>query len=59
MQKNIIFEQIITDIAGNKFLLIYYSDLDGNVKNEIKIWNPEEFDMKKNNLKNKNLYNYI
>ncbi len=50
MKNNIIFEEIISDIAGNLFLIQYYTDLEGNIKKEIIVYDPN-----KNNLKNKNL----
>lgn len=48
------YEQIITDIAGNMFIIRIYYDLDGNVVREIK-----PYDAKKENVKNvKNNLNY-
>jgi hypothetical protein len=48
---NVIYEEIITDIAGNQFIVKYYTDLDGNIKKDIKVYNPIEklFNSKQNN----------
>ena len=40
MIKNIIFEEIISDIAGNKFILIAYTDIDGSLKKTIQPYDP-------------------
>ena len=42
--------QIITDIAGNQFVIITYNDLEGKEKVEIKPYNPETLNLKKNNI---------
>lgn len=55
------YEEIIQDIAGNLFIIKIYYDLDGNIKREIKPYNPKE-EINKQIFKNKNnniTYNYI
>jgi hypothetical protein len=42
-------QQIITDIAGNQFVIITYTDLEGKEKIEIKPYNPETLHLKNNN----------
>lgn len=42
MLNNIVFEEIISDIAGNKFVLIVYTDIDGTLKRTIKLYDPNE-----------------
>lgn len=46
-------KQIISDVAGNLFIIIEYDDLDGIPHTEIKPYNPDEFIY--NNIK---IYNH-
>lgn len=42
------YEEIISDIAGNQFIIKIYIDLDGKLKKEIKPYFPNE--LKFNNI---------
>lgn len=54
MEKTIKKKELISDVAGNLFIVIEYEDMDGKIKNEIKPYNPDEIFLKK-----KNEYKYI
>jgi hypothetical protein len=43
-------QQIITDIAGNQFIIITYNDLEGKEKVEIKPYNPETLKLNNNKV---------
>ena len=43
-------EQIISDIAGNQFIVITYTDLEGKEKVEIRPYNPETLKLNNNNV---------
>jgi len=49
MEKTIKKTELISDIAGNLFLIIEYEDMDGKIKTEIKPYNPDELFLQKNN----------
>ncbi len=42
--------QIITDIAGNQFIIITFTDLEGKEKVEIKPYDPKTLYLKNNNI---------
>ena len=57
MEKTIKKKELITDIAGNLFLIIEYEDIDGKKKTEIKPYDPDELILKKiNEYKTYHLY---
>jgi hypothetical protein len=43
-------KEIITDIAGNQFVIITFTDLEGKEKIEIKPYNPETLHLKNNKI---------